>query len=164
MLHAVARLHHRWSEPEAHTVHEPFAQNPSCVEALRSRRYQPGDGPRGIVAVDADQFGEVVSRPDRHDTKCRVRVRREQPVGDLVDRAVTTDRHHVAGALAHSLRCESLAMPRTLGPRDIHCPSLCSKRPGDHVFGLARSASPRSWVDDEMSVEHAATRYNSPAL
>jgi hypothetical protein len=81
-----------------------------------------------------------------------------------MDRAVAPDRHHVAGALADGLRGESLAVPRTLGPREVHCPSLRSKRPGDHVFGPARSASPRSRVDDEMSVEHAATRYNSPAL
>jgi len=47
---------------------------------------------------------------------------------------------------------------------DLDGPSLRSKRSCYRVFRPAPRAATRRRIDDEMSLEHAASRYNSPAL
>jgi hypothetical protein len=53
---------------------------------------------------------------------------------------------------------------RALGVYDLDGPPLRPKRSCDRVLRPAPRAATRSWIDDEMSLEHAASRYNSPAL
>jgi hypothetical protein len=81
-----------------------------------------------------------------------------------VDRAVAAHRHDVAGAPADRLGREGLGVTRMLGPNDLHRPSLRPKRPGDHAFRAACRTATSRRIDDEVSLEHAASRYNSPAL
>jgi hypothetical protein len=78
--------------------------------------------------------------------------------------AVAADRHHVTGSLARRVGRELLAVAWALRVYHLDGPSLRPKRPCYRVLRPAPCATTRRWIDDEMSLEHAASRYNSPAL
>ena len=78
--------------------------------------------------------------------------------------AVTPDCHHVTGSVARRFGRDLLPLSWALGVYDLHGPPLRPKRLCYRVFCPAPRAATRRRIDDEMSLEHAASRYNSPAL
>jgi len=173
MRHPVAGLHHSGCEPESHAVHKPFRFSPcprprpppgsytARIEPTGAGRDQAGDGPQGIMAVEAHQFGEVVARAERHDAQRGVGLAAQEPVRDLVHRAVAAHRDDVLGALPGGLRRQLLRVTGAFGADDIDRPPLRPERPRDCRLDAACRASSGRGVEDDMGMKHAADKISS---
>ena len=133
--HRVAGAHDGRAEPEPHAVHEPLVQHAPRVEALCGRRHQAGDGAGRIVAIDADELGEIVPRADRHHTQCGFGAHREEAVGHLVYGAVAPDGDDAPRAGLRRLRGQRHAMAGVLGARDVHRPPLSAQGAAHRLEG-----------------------------
>ena len=114
-----------------------------------------------VVSEETQQLGEIVPRTDRDDPQCGVRVAAQQPVRHFMDSAVATDRHHVLGPLADGLRRQHLGVTGTLGADDIHRPPLRPECARDDRLDAACRASPRSRIEDDIGMKHAADKISS---
>ena len=104
------------------------------------------------MPVDAHELCEIITAADRNDAQSGRRATSQDSVRDIVNRAVTTDRHDVVRAVLSSACGELDAMTRALGARDIRRPTLSAKGAEDGLLDRTSSAVPRRRIDDDVSV------------
>src|SRR5207237_7255013 len=113
-------------------VHEVLVEHVTDVERDRAGGDQPPHRTQRTVPRHADELREVVAAADGHHTQEGRSMLRpyptgrlaQQPVRDLVHRAVTAHGHHAPGSRPDGTRRELDGVPGTIGTFGLHGPAL----------------------------------------
>ncbi len=151
--HRIPQPHHLGSKPEPGAVHEVLVQHPPRVKRRGPGGHEPPHGAHRIVPIDADELGEVVPAADRDDAEHGIPARAQDPVCDLVHRAIAADGDDAPNARPRRPLRQLHPVPRPFGPFGLNGPALALELARDRIERARRRAASRGGVQDDVGLD-----------